>query len=295
MSAIRIVSTFSLILFLFRSVSARDIFVDNLGGDDRNNGETLRSQGKSNGPCRTLTKALRLVRSGDRIVLAAHPDEPYREAIAVQGGFSSGYEGNPVEIVGNGAVLDGTFSLADAQWEYEGKDTFSIQPRLMAFQQLFLGGKAAQRVSLNGRAIPALAPLQWCLSEGKIFFRCEPGRVPASYDPSCCGLQTGITLYEVHDVVIRDLAVRGFQLDGVNAHDTARRIELVNVTSLENGRSGFSIGGASRVRLDGCTAAGNGVAQVRTEGYSQTQIVGGVFDEATAPAIVSDGGQITRE
>ena len=95
--------------------------------------------------------------------------------------------------------------------------------------------------------------------------------------------------------MIRDLSIRGYQLDGLNAHDTARRIDLVNVTSVENGRSGFSIGGASRVRLDACTAGGNGVAQVRTEGYSQTQIIGGTYDEATAPALVSDGGTVLKE
>lgn len=291
----RIASTLCLIFAAATTALARDIFVDNLGGDDRNNGETLRAQGKANGPCKTITKALRLVMSGDRIVIIAHPGEPYRESIAVQGGFSSGREGAPVEIVGNGAVLDGTTSLIDAEWDHEEGDVFSIRPRLMAHQQLFLSGKAAQRVPVKDGVLPKLAALQWCLFQGKIYFRCEPGHIPSSYDPACCGLQTGITLYEVHDLVISDLTVRGFQLDGVNAHDTARRVDLVNVTSVDNGRSGFSIGGASRVRLDGCNASGNGVAQVRTEGYSITQILGGKLDEATAPAILSDGGKVVRE
>ena len=144
--------TFGALCLVFATATtalARDIFVDNLGGDDRNNGETLRAQGKSNGPCKTITKALRLVKSGDRIIIMAHPDEPYRESIAVQGGFSSGREDAPVEIIGNGAVLDGTTSLIDAEWDYEGNDLFSIRPRLMAHQQLFLAGIAAQRVPVT--------------------------------------------------------------------------------------------------------------------------------------------------
>ncbi len=273
----------------------RDIFVDNLGGDDRNNGETLRAQGKANGPTKTITKALRLVNSGDRIIIMAHEGEPYRESIAVQGGFCSGHEGAPCEIIGNGAVLEGTTSLRDAEWGSEGGDVFSIRPRLMGHQQLFLADKAALRVNANGGARPELQAGEWCLFEGKIYFRCEPGRIPSTYDPACCGLQTGITLYEVHDLVISNLTIRGFQLDGVNAHDTARRIDLAGVTSVDNGRSGFSIGGASRVRLDDCTAFGNGKAQVRTEGYSITQILGGKFDDATAPAVLSDGGKVVRE
>lgn len=291
----RILGTVCLVFAAVAVAAGRDIFVDNAGGDDRNNGETLTAQGRSNGPTRTITKALRLVRPGDRIVIAAHPGEPYRESIAVQGGFCSGKDGAPVEIVGNGAELDGTMSLIDAEWEYEGGDTFSIRPKLMAHQQLFLAGKVAIRVPVSDGARPRLKPQEWCLFQGKIYLRCEPGRIPSSYDPSCCGLQTGITLYEVHDLVISDLKVRGFQLDGVNAHDTARRVNLLNVTSTGNGRSGFSIGGASRVRLEDCTSAENGVAQVRTEGYSITQILGGKFDEASAPAVVSDGGKVIRQ
>lgn len=292
---LRILGTLCLFFATATCAIARDIFVDNLGGDDRNNGATLRPQGKSNGPCKTIGKALRLVMPGDRIILMSHPDEPYRESIAVQGGFCSGREGSPVEIIGNGAVLDGSVSLRDAEWESEGKEVFSIRPRLMAHQQLFLNGKPALRVPAKEGPRPNLAPLEWCLYEGRIYFRCEPGRIPASYNPGCCGLHTGVTLYEVHDLVISNLTVRGFQLDGVNAHDTARRIDLVGINSLDNGRGGFSIGGASRVRLDDCTAAGNGAAQVRTEGFSVTQIIGGKFDEATAPAVVSQGGKVLRD
>jgi hypothetical protein len=292
---LRLLLTPCLVFATVTTALGRDIFVDNLGGDDRNNGETLTAQGKANGPCKTITKALRLVISGDRIIIIAHPGEPYRESIAVQSGFSSGRAGAPVEIIGNGAVLDGTMSLIASEWDYEGNDIFSIRPRLMAHQQLFLGDKAAKRVQVKDGSRPKLEPREWCLFEGKIYLRCEPGRVPASYNPACCGLQTGITLYEVHDLVISNLTVRGFQLDGVNAHDTARRIDLVNVTSVDNGRSGFSIGGASRVRLDDCKSAGNGKAQVRTEGYSITQILGGKLDETTAPAVVSDGGKVLRE
>ena len=116
---------------------------------------------------------------------------------------------------------------------------------------LGMAAALAARVKPAGAMLPELTPLQWCLFEGKIIFRTEKGRLPTAYNPSCCGHPVAITLYDVHDVVIRDLAIRGYQLDGVNAHDTATRIDLVKIDSSLNGRSGFSIGGASRVRLDG--------------------------------------------
>ncbi len=276
-------------------VLAVDLFVDNQGGDDRNNGQATRTVTRGHGPVRTIGKALRLARAGDRIVINPNGGEPYRECITLQGGAHSGFGDIVLEIVGNGAVLDGSLSLAAADWEVIGEDLYATRPPKMSFQQLFLAGQPAARVKLSGDAIPQLEPRQWSLWKGQIVFRTDPGRIPSSYDPSCCGHPVAITLYEVHDVVIRDLSIRGYQLDGVNAHDNVWRCDLVGIQATENGRSGFSICGSSRVRLDGCSASGNGAAQVRTEGYSQTQIVAGTFDETTAPALVQEGGKATRE
>lgn len=274
---------------------AVDLFVDNLVGDDRNNGQGAATVTRGNGPVRSIGKALRLARAGDRILINPNGGEPYRECVTLQGGFHSGFGDIVLEIVGNGAVLDGSLSLAETSWEAVGDDLYATQPPKMSFQQLFLNGQPAARVKVTGDQIPPLEPKQWCLFKGQIVFRTEAGRMPAGYNPSCCGHPVAITLYEVHDVVIRDLNIRGYQLDGVNAHDNVTRCDLIGINSTENGRSGFSIGGASRVRLDGCSASGNGTAQVRTEGYSQTLIVGGTFDETTAPAVAQEGGKVTRE
>jgi hypothetical protein len=274
---------------------AVDLFVNNLFGDDRNNGQGAATVSHGNGPVRSVGKALRLARAGDRIIIQPNDGEPYRECITLQGGAHSGSGDVVLEIVGNGAVLDGSLSLAEATWEVVGEDSYATRPPKMSFQQLFLDGQPAVRVMGTGDAIPRLEPRQWCLWKGQIVFRTDAGRIPSSYNPSCCGHPVAITLYEVHDVVIRDLTIRGYQLDGVNAHDNVTRCDLVGISASENGRSGFSIGGASRVRLESCNASGNGAAQVRTEGYSQTRISGGSFDETTAPALVQEGGKVTRE
>ena len=276
-------------------ILAADLYVDNLAGDDRNNGQGAATSGRGNGPVRTIDKALRLARAGDRLFINPNGGEPYRECLTLQGGAHSGFGDMVLEIVGNGAVLDGSLALAGAQWEVLGEDLYSVSPPKKAQQQLFLDGQPAARVKAPDERLPELLPRQWCLVKGQIVLKTEPGRRPESYHASCGGHPVAITLYEVHDVVIRDLTIRGYQLDGVNAHDTAIRCDLVGIDSSHNGRSGFSIGGASRVRLDRCTAAGNGEAQVRTEGYSRTHIVGGTFDEATAPALVQERGKVTKE
>jgi hypothetical protein len=95
-------------------------------------------------------------------------------------------------------------------------------------------------------------------------------------------------------VIVQDLNLRGFWLDGVNCHDNVRRTDLLRLSATDNGRSGFSVGGASRVRLDTCTAAGNGAAQVRVEGYAIVELVDTRLDPASAPAVVREGGRIVE-
>lgn len=274
------------------TADARDIFVNNQIGDDRRAGTVADSHGGL-GPCRTIGKALRIAGPSDRIIVA-NTGEPYHESITLQGARHSGTDAFGFTIVGNGAMLDGTVSLAAATWEYAGNDTFRTRPPYLSFQQLFIDNVPAPRKQPPPGSFPELAPRQWCLFKGWIYFRVEKGRLPQSYDLACCGAQTGITLYDVHDVVVMDLAVRGFWLDGVNCHDNVRRSDLVRIAASENGRSGISVGGACRVRVDTCTAAGNGAAQLRLEGYCRVQLLDNMFDPATAPAVVKEGGTVVE-
>jgi len=272
--------------------SAAEIYVDNVTGDDRRNGLEPKSFGVGNGPVRTITKALRLAQKGDRIVLTNNPGVPYRESITISGGYHSGIATFPFELVGNGATLDGSLSLDLAEWEFVSGETFRVRPPRGAYQRLFLNDQPAEFVPSAGEARAALKPLEWTLWQGHIYFCCEQNKIPSGYNLACCGLRTGVTIYQVNDVVISDLIVRGFQLDGVNAHDTARKTTLLGVTSIDNGRSGFTVAGASRVTLDQCTATGNGNSQLRVEGYSQTTIRNCELDPRTAPALVRDGGRV---
>jgi hypothetical protein len=277
-------------------VAARDIFVDNLGGNDTLEGREPAGARGSDGPVRTIAKATRLAQPGDRIVLA-DTGEPYREEITLQGGRCSGF-GNtsPFVLEGNGAVIDGVTDVPDEAWQRVGGDLFRFGPLLKSHQSLFIEGEPIGRIPMRrGEARPDLQPLQWLLADGWVYLRTKAGAAPQSYHAQCAGLQTGLTIYEVQNVVVRNLVLRGFALDGVNAHDNAFNVRLESVVSTHNGRSGFSIGGASQVRLIGCEAAGNHVAQLRSEGYCHVLHTECKFDAGTAPAIVNEGGEIGQE
>jgi hypothetical protein len=272
---------------------ARDIYVNNVAGDDRFSGEAPATEDARIGPCRTIAQALELAAGGDRIVLAA-TGAPYRESITLQAARHSGFRDRPFHILGGGATLYGAAPVPRGVWEHVGREVYRFSPPRKSFQLLFLDGKPAVRVPVERGELqlPELQPRQWCLLQGHVYFRVEPSRIPDSYALEYCALPVGVTLYEVRNVVIQDLIVQGFQQDGINAHDGVVDAWLHRLTCRGNARSGLSVGGASRVQVSQCLLGGNGEAQLRTEGYSQTRISGSQLVDGSAPPVHSDVGSV---
>jgi len=293
LSSALIAATF---LALASTSLARDFYVDNVGGDDIRDGATPSINEQGSGPLFSITRALELAQKGDRIILA-NTGEPYRESICLTGGRHNGYPNQPFEIVGNGAVLDGSQPVPDDAWEHFRGEIFRFRPALLSHQQLFRDGVPLTRRAVERDfEVPPLQPLQWCLMDGYIFFRPEKNRLPHGYGLYYAGHRVGITLYEVRHVVVSDLVVQGFQLDGVSAPDDAFDVSLVSLTARGNGRSGISVGGASRVLIQACLVGNNGAAQVRTEGPSHTRIVNcDLVDDPDAPALIRHGREVIVE
>jgi hypothetical protein len=283
-------------LVLASTAIARDIYVNNLTGDDRRSGRHPLIVGPLDGPVRTITRALEIATGNDRIVLA-NTGVPYRESVTLQAGRHSGLPTKPFVLEGNGAVLEGLQEIPTGRWEFYQDSAFRFRPSGKSFHLLFLDGRPAERVAVAGdaAAVPQLQPLQWCLYRGHVYFRPEPGRLPDSYDLSHTSLTVGITLYEVRHVAIMNLTIQGYQLDGINAHDGVFHASLSDLICRGNGRSGISVGGASNVLVEACLVGNNGAAQLRAEGFSHTRVVNCDLLDNTAPAIVRDGGEVIVE
>jgi hypothetical protein len=271
---------------------ARDIFVNNHTGDNRRDGSSAVMVGQAGGPCRSIGRALQLAQNGDRIILAA-TGEPYRESVTLQAGRHSGAERRPFEIIGNGAVLDGSHPVPKGVWRHVGDEIYRFRPSRMAHHNLFLDDKPVARKKVKrGEFLPKLEPLEWCLFDRHVYFRPEPGRGPHQYELSHTTLPIGITLYEVRHIVITDLVVQGFQLDGINAHDSVFDATLAGLTSRGNGRSGIAINGASRVKIVACLIGDNGTAQIHADGHSHTEIINCDLIPKSAPSVVRVGGEV---
>ncbi|RCS54707.1 right-handed parallel beta-helix repeat-containing protein [Bremerella cremea] len=286
---------FALVLLLvFSASSARggDIFVNNVSGDDRNTGLSDSAAKGSDGPTSTIAKALRIARKGDRIILA-NTGVPYKESISLQGGDNSGWDFAPFVLQGNGAVLDGTAVIPIEAWKFVRNDIYCFAPTYKQYQQLYLNGKPAKRVVLESRdELDKLEPMTWDLVDGIIFFRSEQDVDPGNYRLSYTAQRTGITLYEVRHVQILDLTVQGFQLDGINAHSNCYNTQLVSITSRGNGRSGVSVGGASKVTIARSLLGDNATVQLRGEGFSKTTVLDCTLLENTAPATFHQDARI---
>ena len=285
-------AAFAFISFSATLSVARDIYVDNVSGDDRFTGAYQSETSTTGGPVRTIAKALRLADPGDRIVLA-NRGRAYHEAVSLVGSRHSGNMDRPFVFDGGGATLEGAAPVPHHAWEQVNDNVFRFKPDRLGLQQLFLFGKpAARRPTSKDGDLPPLEPLEWCLTRGHIYFRTEDGRTPQSYQPTCTVLESGVTLYKVRNVIVSNLVVQGFHTDGINAHDGSFDVVIDAVTCRGNARSGISVGGASRVEVRDSLLGDNGVAQMRTEGYSRASVEKCELLDNTAPAYLVAGGRL---
>jgi hypothetical protein len=274
--------------------AARDIFVDNIAGDDRNTGLHARGVSDLTGPVRTIAKALRLSEAGDRVSLAKN-DEPYHECVSLLGTRHSSFaQMMPFVIEGNGATLDGSSPIPRDGWTHYRGDIFSFRPKTLTQAVLFAQGRAIAPLPLaQGTAFPPrLEAGQWCALEGAIYFAVDRQKLPPDYRLSYAELPTGISLYRVQQVLIRNLTIKGYQADGVSAAAGAREVVLRNVTCTANGQRGVCVGGAAQVTLDGCKLFGNGESQLMTSANSETHLSSSELSGDTAPGWADQGGRV---
>ncbi len=288
---IRVAVQVGLLLSLAASASAATYYVNNQLGSDRASG--LEPEPRADhGPVRTVRAALARAGRADRIVLAA-TGEPYREEISLSLPRHSGFRERPFVIDGGGAMLDGTVVADPRAWRHVEGNVFAMRPRRLTYQQLFDAGQPLERVPMwNAYEASGLDPLQWALLNGVMYFATEENQTPPDHALRHAGLQTGITLYDVRHVRIENLVIQGFQQDGINAHELVRDCVIVDVDSRANGRSGLSVGGASRVLAERCNFYSNGRVQVRTEGLGELELVGCDVGDDTAPAYEADGRRL---
>lgn len=272
-----------------RSLSARELYVNNETGDDRYEGRTPQySSGE--GPCRSIARALFLAQAGDTVVLAKTA-QPYRESVTLQGARHSGNEFRPFRILGNGATLDGREPIRPTAWESARGDVVRFEPARKSLGMLYLNDLPAypRREAAAAARPERLQPGEGCLFDGWYYFRRGPSRIVSDYTLSATSLPVGITLHDVRNVRIEDLVVQGYQQDGIAAADGVYDATLEGLTLRGNGRAGAAVLGASRVTLASCLAGNNGRAQIWVSGHCWVDVRDCALPSRSAPAVHRDG------
>ncbi|MDR1491930.1 MAG: hypothetical protein LBT05_04320 [Planctomycetaceae bacterium] len=242
---------------------AKDIYVNNLIGDDNNLGQLADLTGGIAGPLKTIGRAIALSGQGDRIILASTPI-PYKETICLFGKKQSGDEFTPFVIEGNGAILDGGEVLPIESWSYSGNNVFRFQPSNLTHFQLFENGLPLKRIAISpeSKTPPALQPMEWCVCNGFVYVCLENFKRPQDYRFSYSERTTGITVMQANNVRVNDLIVQGFQVDGISIVNNTKNIALNNVIVRGNGRNGLTIGSSSSVVVSHALFGDNNAAQI---------------------------------
>ncbi len=117
-----------------------------------------------------------------------------------------------------------------------------------------------------------LNELDAALFEGYLYFRPEKGKTPEDYKLEITALRTGITLNHVDHVVIRNLIVQGFQMDGVSLANSATNVVIEQCTIRGNARAGMAVGWGSDVKASRILMCANAFSEVLTLPYSRVKI-----------------------
>lgn len=283
----------TLVIGFSANAFARDIFVDNLAGDDRNNGSQPVAGAVGAGPLRSISRALWIAHAGDRVVLTKNA-EPYREMVCLIGPRNSGFEETPFVIEGNGAVIDGSAMINSEDWDHAFGDVFKVRFRYMSTPLLFEGEKPLPRIKIvSANDLSKLQVGEWASFGGKVYFRPAADRSLFTYPLAGASMESGITLFQVDNVQIRNLTVQGFRIDGIAAPDAAEGVLLERVVSRANGRSGLSTGGTSKVVATESQMVENGIAAVRMEGLCKLKLAGCLLAPVTT--VDRKGGKLTQE
>lgn len=284
----------AIVVSVSAAAQARDVFVNNITGDDTFSGELATTSSGGEGPVRSLAKALRLAGPGDRIVLAKTGDQ-YRECVALEGGKHSGDGYLPFVIDGQGATLDGSAAIPERSWEAVADDVFRFRRRRLAFGLVFDGDTTLVRREpppAGAAWSSALEENQWTQRQGYAYVRLPSRTGPREHAIRHTAHPVGITLHRVQHVVIANLHVRGYQLDGISLPEGVRDCQLVNVVSEANGRSGVAVAGTSRTDLVRCHLRGNGATQLWAADRSQAALFQVEFDPRDGVPVDGDSKRV---
>jgi hypothetical protein len=243
---------------IFTSPSqARIIYVDNKSGEDRCDGSSLMLEPNDVGPVRTLQKAMRLAKPGDRIIVIPTGD-PLREEVLVDGRRQLGGDASyPIVVEGNGVELLGAVPMDNLAARPLGGGVYrleSVHGSTHGKDWLFVDGR---RAPTGGKE---LEPGHAAVVDGWFEFRIDPKKTIWDYAFAESRLKCGISIVRSNYWTIRNLTIRGYRLDGAQVHGPVEGVRFEHCRFIDNGRAGVAVYTNAGVAIVDSVAEGNACA-----------------------------------
>lgn len=269
-----------------------DIFVDNRAGDDRWNGQSAIQLGEQVGPVRTITRALRLAIAGTRVVLLP-TGEPYHEAVTAHGRSVHALPDNPIILEGNAQQLIGWRGIEPSKWEYTSVGHWILADAFRVHAILARAGRPLAFVTphFHGER-PAVPSNGYALWDGLVLFHSPTGAARPSGEYQLSDLEAGLFIDSVSNLVVRNLTIGGFALDGVQIRGPARNIRFEGCRMADNGRSGIAVLGNGRATVSNSYLEGNLMFPVLVEHSSRLRLDS---TRVSGDAVADESSRLERE
>lgn len=266
-------------LLLSGMISARDIYVNNLNGNDNNAGDSETTA------LLTITKAQTMLIAGDSIHLA-NTGSVYRETF----GFSKliGNASSYISVNGHGATVSGSDKIVDSEWQmitpglYKNNtiyDKYKFNKEIIwRFFFVFDGKMNRMGTCMKGKSIPLKAPSdllekEWTFvaPEKAFYIKIDPTKKLADYNIEIPVRPNGVSIHNATDyLIVKNLVTTHVYNDGFSLSGEGRNILLENIQSIDCGDDGISAHGNSGATIKGFYSSGNGTGICDT-GNSLTQ------------------------
>lgn len=262
----------------------RALYVDNVRGDDANDGTAAR-------PFRTVRKGLDALQPGGTLRLVPNA-EPYREGVLVNARLS-GRPGAPTVIDGGGATIDGF--VCDAEWKDEGDGVYSTflfnnaWPMNRdghwcgAFPLVLFGDKPGVNVTSRDRLVPGSYFLM--IRSGhplhnRLFVRPPDGKTVRDLPIWTMAYQHNVCLTSCEHVRVRNFVVRNQPWDcfSVNMSTNCVLENLDGARAMDQGISSHSCVGIKVRKSRFHHNTGAGIVDVNIPKYPFCSVS---YDECT--------------
>jgi len=252
-------------------------------GDDRFMGQSRQIHTGLQGPLKTLQKAVRIAKPGDRI-LVEPTGVPFHEEVIISGVTRpSPTQDYPIVLEGNGAMLDGLVGVDPLLSRHMGGGLHRFETQLgptHTSDLLFIDGKpgvlGTNRLP-TGR--PRLDAGQFAPWNGWLTYQVGGDDYLDRHSFAVSRMNVGLTIYRSNYWIVRNLDFRGYRLDGVRIHGPVEGLQFQNCRFLYNGRAGIAAKGLTDAVVSDSESIGNakaaavsrnltrlGLTRVRSEG-----------------------------